>query len=72
LQIEKLDKDITEQQKKRVALEARAGNANKNVQELNTKLEKVTVRLWLRTYLLWYIRLLFFLYFAEKLQLLFH
>uniref|UniRef100_A0A804MPI4 Myosin heavy chain-related n=1 Tax=Zea mays TaxID=4577 RepID=A0A804MPI4_MAIZE len=40
-QTEKLKKDITEQKIKKAALEARAGNADKKVQELNMKLEKL-------------------------------
>jgi len=60
-QIEKVKKDITEQKIKKAALEARAGDADKKVQELNTKLEKVSVQLWLRSYLhCYFIRLQFF------------
>lgn len=40
-QSEKLKKDITKQKIKKEALEARAGNADKKVQEINMKLEKL-------------------------------
>jgi len=53
-QIEKLKKDITAQKSKKAALEARASDADKKVQELNMKLDKVSVQLWLRSCLLCY------------------
>jgi hypothetical protein len=42
-QIEKLKKNIEAQNNKKAALEARAGDAEKKVQELNVKLEKVSM-----------------------------
>lgn len=44
-QIEKLKKDIEAQNSKKSTVEARAGDADKKVQELNAKLEKVSMQL---------------------------
>jgi hypothetical protein len=47
LQIEKLKNDIVAQHNKKASMEARASDAEKKVQDLSAKLEKVSRQPWL-------------------------
>jgi hypothetical protein len=50
-QIQKLKNDIAAQNNKKATMEARASDAEKKVQELNAKLERVSAQPWLSSLL---------------------